>query len=193
MRMPSVMLCALLGCAIAPRPTTRFVLTDASFAPAPRQELPTLLIDQGDLDAAPAFKVVGVLEVQGIATDTVDSFLARVSQAGAHAGCEVVEQRDLFERMIKRVEPAPAQPDVAILHEQLLPTREWIGTDEAVWQFLCGVRPASPEEARESFHEATLVATRLRNEQVGAYLCEPYIPTGSHIPRTYCARAASPR
>ena len=185
MRVSFAMPCALLACAMAPRPVSRFVPTDASFEPAPLPGAPRLLIDQADVDAEPPFKAVGVLEVQGSANDTVNAFLARVSQAGSRAGCEVVEQRDLFERMTNQSLPSPPQGKGAV---ELLPARTWIGTDEAIWQFLCGVRPASRGEAIESYYAATRVAASLRDAHAAAHLCERYIPTGSHIARMYCGK-----
>jgi hypothetical protein len=178
--------CAATGCAGAS--SHRFVRSDEGFQPAPRAAPPTLLADQREVDAAPPFKFVGVIELEGNANETVDAFLARLSDTGARLGCEYVVQRDLF-GLGQQV--ALRQPPKTKFGPDWLPMRLWAPNEQAKWQFFCGVGRVSPTEAWESRDLATATAARMRTAELGEG-CQPYTPTGSHIRINRVCAEASP-
>jgi hypothetical protein len=149
---------------------------DKSFKAAPSVVQPLLVIDAQELDSIEPFKSVGVLEVQGHEKESLDNFLARVRSSGGELGCDVLLQRDAY-RLGFRVRKAPA-PGSGL--DGL--GREWWTNDQAVWQFICGVfGGVNADEAFDSREAANKVAARLREDELGAQICVPYMPTGSRI------------
>lgn len=182
------LLLIVAGCATAPE--NRFIKLDESYAAKPVAES-TLVIEQKELDTAPPFRTVAILEVQGSAHDSINYFLKRVADVGARQGCEVLAQRDLFELTYKielqgpstQISGRGAPPHV------YLPTHSWHGDGTAVWQFLCGVRTRDQREAAQSWRVAVSVAAELRDRQLGLRVCEPYMQAGTHITRVHgCAK-----
>jgi hypothetical protein len=179
MRLSLLLLVA--GCASMVQPVNRFIRTDDSYQPQPIEE-PALVIEQKELDQAKPFRCVGVLEVQGSAHDSINYFLKRVAEVGARQGCEVLAQRDLFEltNKLELQQPAKQNGGPHSVAPEFLPTRAWYGNGIAVWQFLCGVRPADDKEAVASYRYAVSVAAELRDIELGNAVCDPYTQTGSH-------------
>src|SRR4051812_33904807 len=96
-KMAAVLAAGLLtGCAHREL-THQFVRTDRSFTPAPRSEVPKVLVEAREIDAEPPLRVVGVLQVTGENRKSVDGFLAKIATAGAELGCDAVLQADVFE------------------------------------------------------------------------------------------------
>jgi hypothetical protein len=168
--------CACAGATANAKLTDRFTRLDGNFQPSVHKVAPTLLVDAHELDAAPPFKSVGILEVQGREKETINAFLARVEQAGAELGCDVLLQRDAY-RLGLWVRRPPVRGLNGVGHE-------WIANDQAVWQFVCGVNGSTPEQAILSLESAFKAAARLRENEFGTQVCEPYVPLGSHILKT---------
>jgi hypothetical protein len=181
---PALLMLVACGCAEAMGPSHRFVRTDEQFTSAPLAQPPKVLIDPGEIAQLPPFKSVGVLEIKGNAHDSVDVFLARVSELGAKSGCEVLAQRDLFE-LTQKID----LEDKPMMAGTMLPPRSEFQTGVAVWQFLCGIAPATDEEAKASRKTAIALAVQLRDKELGD-VCKPTTALGSHIKTArVCANA----
>jgi hypothetical protein len=176
-RWPLPIVLACVACATAtskPKPMSdRFTPMAKSFTAAPSVVQPLLVIDNEELDSIEPFKSVGILEVQGHEKESLNGFLARVREAGGQLGCDVVLQRDAY-RLGTRVQRWPTLGGVGW-------GPEWITNDQAVWQFICGVFNGNVDEAWDSREAANKLAAKLREEELGAQICVPYTPTGSHI------------
>jgi hypothetical protein len=188
----------LVGCACAsaraapdeahPAPQATFTKVDAAFNASPRSEPPLVVLDDKELDKAPPFKAVGVLQLVGKETKQLTAFYDAAVAAGQAAGCEVLYQRDAFE-LGTRI-PKPMIPGGAGIGKFIASSgREWHRSDELVWQFLCGVIGASGDEQEQTVKQATFVAVELRRKAFGNYEpCEAYVPLGSHVlVRDVCA------
>jgi hypothetical protein len=176
--------CVLAGC--APRPVAtgsnhRFYRSDDNYEVVPRSELARLLLDEKEVAEEPTFKVVGVLEIEGKETERMSLFVARAEEQGANVGCDVVVHRDAFElgtRVQRGVVPGKSGAFGSA-------GRDWLRSDQIVWQLLCGVHGATAEEQILSLREATKLAVDLRVRELGNYEpCQPFVPTGSHILKT---------
>jgi hypothetical protein len=155
--------------------TSRFVKTDAAFAPAMAPDFPDLLADESEVAMAMPFRSVGVLEVRGKASEKLERFIDRALTAGADLGCEVIVQRDLFELGSREWIPGYLGP-------------QWRGNNIAAWQFLCGVSGVTEEEAKTTRRTAVLAAAKMRDDELGE-LCTARVPTGSHIRKSkVCGR-----
>jgi hypothetical protein len=184
--MRSLALLLACSCASAIPPTQRFVLTDQGFDSAPRPEKPRILFDLDEMEHEPPFKSVGILEIRGNSHDSINAFLARVAEAGARSGCEVLAQRDLFE-LTASTDLAQPQNLSVPGSPRYLPTRSQVLNGVAVWQFLCGVQPATPQQAAYSRRVAIARAISLRDKELGE-VCRPSTPLGSHVhTRRVCA------
>jgi hypothetical protein len=164
----------LLSFACAPALMThRFVKTDESFQPASREELSKVLIDWEDVGLEPPFKTVGVVEVLGKETDKLDDFLTKVSRVGRRYGCDVVVQRDAYQLGN---------------HMRLpwAPGRQWVANGSAAWQFLCGIKGADLALASTSMGAASAVAGKLRDEELGANVCEAPIGARGTRRTSFC-------
>src|ERR1700749_2544079 len=100
--MKLALICGLLaGCAATQKPapptTASFTPLESAYQGAPRERLPVVALDEKELMAAPPFRAVGVLQVEGKETRQLKAFLDAVAEAGAQAGCDVLYQRDAFE------------------------------------------------------------------------------------------------
>jgi hypothetical protein len=147
----------LCGCSLGMK--HRFVRTDESYSPSPRSQSPKVVEQKDDS----LFRCVGVLEVQGNQHDTLQSFLSRVTDAGAEAGCELLIQSDQFDLTAKHNLTSQSGDE-----PEWLPSRWWYANDASVWQFLCGVAPATEGEATETLEQATEMATRMRVAELRA-------------------------
>jgi hypothetical protein len=172
-----VLFLACGACSACVEATNRFVRSDQQFTPAPRLQAPKLLVNQSEVALEPPFKWVGVLEIQGSKFDSVNSFLARLANAGAKIGCEYVVQRDLFGLGSRLRLPRGAAAD---LGSPLLPTSMWVPNDLTTWQFFCGAGRVTLPEAWASRDIAIATALDLRADVLGL-VCQPYTPIGSHI------------
>jgi hypothetical protein len=167
--------CATACASLHPKMTDRFTPVEKSFHPVEREDVPSLLIDQDDVADAPPFRSVGVIEVEGREKESLNAFIARAQSAGADFGCDVILQRDAFHLGFwNRNAPAPGAGLQGL-------GRTWTTNDQAVWQFICGVNGASPEEATKSRDEAIKVASRLREELLDSQVCVPYTPLGTRV------------
>jgi hypothetical protein len=168
--------CATACAALHPQMTDRFTPVDKSFQPVERDAIPALLVDLDEMaDDAPHFRSVGVIEVQAREKESLNAFIARAQSAGADLGCDVLLQRDAF-RLGFWVRNAPT-PGVGLIGLG----RTWTTNDQAVWQFICGVNGASPEEAKKSREDAIKLAWRQRDELLDSQVCVPYTPLGTHV------------
>lgn len=159
--------------------TYRFVRTEDDFKIAARSEPAKLLVSEQEIAAEPPFRVVGVMELEGKESLPLKVFVEGAGVAGAALGCDFVVHRDAFE-LATRVQRAmlPGFGRVGL-------GREWVRTDQVVWQFLCGVNGASAVEQIDSLKVATSMAVALRRQDLGDYEpCEQYTPTGSHVRKT---------
>jgi hypothetical protein len=178
----------LVGC--APRPVAtgsfhRFYVSDENYDVAPRSELARVLVDEKEVADEPLFKVVGVLEIEGKETERLSTFLARAEEQGANVGCDVLIHRDAFELGTRVQRGVVPQFNNGVALGSL--GRDWLRSDQVVWQFLCGVEGegATAEEQILSMREAAKLAVDLRVRELGNYEpCQPFVPTGSHILKT---------
>jgi hypothetical protein len=167
--------CATACATLRPPMTDRFTPVDKSFQPVESDAIPALLVDLDDLADAPPFRSVGVIEVQAREKESLNAFIARAESAGADLGCDVLLQRDAF-RLGFWTRNAPTYGSGL----QGM-GRTWTTNDQAVWQFICGVNGASPEEAKQSRDEAIKLAWRQRDELLDSQVCVPYTPLGSRV------------
>jgi hypothetical protein len=172
-----VAVCATSCATLRPPMTDRFTPVDNGFQPAESDAIPALLVDLDELADAPPFRSVGVIEVQAREQESLKAFIARAESAGADLGCDVLLQRDAF-RLGFWVRNAPT-PGVGLIGLG----RTWTTNDQAVWQFICGVNGATPEEAKKSRDEAIKLASRQRDELLDSQVCVPYTPLGTHLRR----------
>jgi len=103
---------------------------------------------------------------------------AEAARVGAQSGCDVLLERDVFDlghRLTRLNETGPI----------------WIWEDAKEWQFICGVKGASAEEAHHSLLVAVNRAQDIRDDIRGP-MCEPkhdslygtlLVQTGSHVIR----------
>jgi CxxC motif-containing protein (DUF1111 family) len=132
--------------------THRFVKTDDAFAPSTAGDFPDLLADEREIAKAAPFKSVGVLEVRGRVTEGRQRFLDHALNAGADLGCDVIVQRDHFQRG----------------RRDWIRGARWRGDEIATWQFLCGVSGVTEQEAKSTRRTAVLTAARMRDEELSA-------------------------
>jgi hypothetical protein len=186
------LICTFLAACAGARPSEAgpelsFIPLDSSFKSAPRQLLPIIALDEKELMAAPAFKAVGIVQLEGKETRQLKAFFDAVAEAGAQVGCDVLFQRDAFE-LGTRVQK-PMLPGANGPQSGSVPIGAWIASngtvwhrnDRLVWQFVCGVTGASDEEQAKTLKDATFLAIQLRRKALGIEPCDPYIPTGSHV------------
>jgi hypothetical protein len=166
-----------------PAPAVSFIPLDSSYKSAPRELRPVIALDEKELMAAPAFKAVGVVQLEGKETKQLKAFFDAVAVAGAQAGCDVLFQRDAFE-LGARV-PKPMLPGGGGIGKFIASSgREWHRSDRLMWQFLCGVTGANAGEQEETMTRATFLAVQLRRKALGSFEpCEQYTPLGSHVRR----------
>jgi hypothetical protein len=178
----------LVGCGIKPTATGstrgdglvyRFVRTEQDFKIEARNEPAKVLVSDQEVAAEPPFRLVGVVELEGKESQPLTVFVEDAGVAGAALGCDVVVHRDAFElatRVRRRMLPGFGRVGLG---------REWVRTDDVVWQILCGVNGASAVEQLDSLKVATSMAVALRRQDLGDYEpCEQYTPTGSHVRKT---------
>jgi hypothetical protein len=163
MRLAAIACCLLsFGCVVQMK--HRFVRTDRSFTPSPRDAQPKVVEQGAEVKDEALYRCVGVVEVQMNEHDTLQTFLARVTDAGADAGCELLIQTDQFElrarhNLISREQEEPPW---------WLPSRWWYANDAQVFQFLCGVGPATEGEATQTLEQANQMAAQLRSAELSS-------------------------
>ena len=169
-----------------PEPEPHFTRTDPAFVATPRAAPSTVLLDDKELAAAPPFRAVGILEMDGKETKRLSAFYDAAAKAGATFGCEVLFQRDAFELGSRVQKPRipgsddPAHPHMG--HFIASSGREWQRNDRVRWQFLCGVNGGTYAEQDRSMKAATNKAVEARRTALGNFEpCDPYTPTGSHV------------
>ena len=157
----------------------KFVRTDQNFTPAPHDEAPKMLYDLKEIYSEPPYRSVGVLQVSGTQTKTIDDFLGQLTAAGAKLGCDALMQADLFEIEVRVPANNPVRNPAGVF---------WVAGEEGAWQFVCGVKGASDFEAARTYELALVSAAALRDGEMGLRVCDRTAPTGSHVNNMYvCA------
>jgi len=119
--------------------SSAFLRTDDRFTPRVHASPPVVLLDTHEVAQAAAFHVVGLLEVKGMATHSLDEFLGLVQRAGAEVGCDVLVQRGAY---VHRPENFQIRSGLKVRR----------ANGSATWQFFCGATgpgtdPTSEERA----------------------------------------------
>jgi len=165
---------ALLGAAsLACQPLHgHFVRTDDTFAPIAKAEVPRVWLERSEVDAAPPYHVVGLVEVRGMESDPVKAWLAEAESAGAAAGCDVLVQRGAYEHRPWKVRVS-LSPAVQVKRPN----------GGATWQFYCGV--AGEKCDSTAADRALKLALQSQEEEHGGG-CHYAARTGSHIETFVC-------
>jgi hypothetical protein len=205
------LICMVMGCAGAsvfrdpnageqvaeakPPAEPLFTRTDQTFIATPRAAPATVLLEDKELAAAPPFRAVGIVEMEGKETTQLSAFYDAAAKAGASFGCDVLYQRDAFElgtRIAKmRIPNADPPNGPSMGHFIASSGREWTRNNMVRWQFLCGVNGGTYAEQDKSMKAATNKAVEARRTALGNYEpCDAYTPTGSHVRRNdVCANS----
>jgi hypothetical protein len=155
--------CQLLGFG------SKFIQTDPSYRPKQGDYAPAVLLDVKEVEKAPAFHIVGLLETRGSVGQPLERFLTELERAGNVLGCDLLVQRGVFENRAG----AFAAP--------ITDFRVWRSSGVATWQFFCGVTgEAEDDQAQRSAEAAQLAAEKEARQERGPE-CS-YAPlVGSHI------------
>ena len=178
-RMVVVVLGCALGVACEPLHTS-FVRTDGRFTPSQRSAPPAVLLQDSEVNGAPPFHVVGLVEVQGSDQRQLGEFIARVQSAGALAGCDVLVQRGVYDHRPEAfVGFIPSDGNGAFSGGRGATgavTRRADGN--ATWQFFCGVEGETQDAT--SYEQALSLALQHQSQEHGEP-CRRAAPRGGYV------------
>jgi hypothetical protein len=108
---------------------SRFTPTDPQFAPHPTGQAVTVLLDRKDIDAAPPYHIVGLLQTRGKAADSLREYMSELERVGTALGCDYLLQRGAYEHRTDSFAGGGVLPGVGVQRNNGL----------ATWQFFCAV------------------------------------------------------